>query len=122
MNYELTQEFYFDSAHTLDREVETVPSRRVHGHSYHAEVTVSGVPDLTTGMLMDLAILRRAISDLRERLDHRMLNEIDGLGAPTLENLCRFVLTEMRSCVPSVSAVTIARRASGDRCTLRAIP
>lgn len=120
MSYQLTQEFFFDSAHTLDREVEAVPSRRVHGHTYHAEVTVGGVPDPTTGMLMDLAILRRAIGALRERLDHRMLNEIDGLGPPTLENLCRFVFAEMRNHVPAVSAVTIARRASGDRCTLSA--
>ena len=28
---------------------------------------------------------------IRELLDHRLLNEIEGLGDPTLENLARFI-------------------------------
>ena len=115
---ELTQEFYFESAHALLRNVEAEPSRRIHGHTYHAEVTVAGAPDPATGMVLDLADLRQAIADVRGRLDHRMLNEVDGLGPPTLENLCRLIFLDMRSKIPSVSKVTVARRASGDRCTL----
>lgn len=118
MNYELTQEFFFESAHTLDRDVEKVPSRRVHGHTYHAEVTVTGNLDPSSGMLIDLGHLRGAIAKVRDELDHRYLNEVEGLAAPTIENLCRYIIVSMRALIPTVSKVSVARRASGDRCVV----
>jgi 6-pyruvoyltetrahydropterin/6-carboxytetrahydropterin synthase len=63
--FELSQSFYFESAHTLRRHVERNEadgSRRVHGHTYTAEVTVRGALDPATGMLVDLAVLRAAIA------------------------------------------------------------
>ena len=44
MKYHLTQRFYFEAAHTLQREIEAEGSRRIHGHTYIAEVTLSGAP------------------------------------------------------------------------------
>ena len=38
--YELSKQFRFDAAHTLDRVVQTESSRRIHGHSYRGEVTL----------------------------------------------------------------------------------
>lgn len=119
MSCELSQEFYFDAAHTLDRRVETASSRRVHGHTYHAEVTVRGDPDGVTGMLVDLGVLRAAIAHVRDALDHHLLDDVEGLGPPTLENLCRFIAGRVATEVPGLYAVTVARRASGDRCVLR---
>ncbi len=49
--FELSKQFRFDAAHTLDRSIDTESSRRIHGHSYRAEVTVRGRPDPVTGML-----------------------------------------------------------------------
>ena len=43
--HELSKEFRFDAAHTLQRTVDTDPSRRIHGHSYRAEVVVRGRAD-----------------------------------------------------------------------------
>lgn len=43
--FELPKQFRFDAAHTLERVIETESSRRIHGHSYRAEVAVRGVPD-----------------------------------------------------------------------------
>lgn len=118
MNYALTQEFYFEAAHTLARKIESESSRRIHGHTYHVEVTVTGEPNPDTGMIMDLALLRRSIETLRGELDHRMLDEIAELGAPTLENLARFILARLHKEYPALSGVTVARRASGDSCTV----
>ncbi|MBK6597997.1 MAG: 6-carboxytetrahydropterin synthase [Proteobacteria bacterium] len=118
MNYTLAQEFYFDAAHSLNRSVEIEPSRRIHGHSYHVEVMLTGTPDPSTGMIMDLAVLRAAIDAARTELDHRMLNDIAELGPPTIENLATYLLAFLSKRVSSVSGVTVARRASGDRCTL----
>jgi 6-pyruvoyltetrahydropterin/6-carboxytetrahydropterin synthase len=118
MKYELTQEFYFEAAHTLKREIETDSSRRIHGHTYFAEVTVQGVPDATTGLLVDLGHLKAALHQVRDQLDHRFLDEVPGLGTPTLERLCEFIAQALHGRFPNLSRVTVARRASGDRCTL----
>src|SRR4051794_3999030 len=66
---ELSQRFFFDAAHTLHRTTETEGSLRVHGHTYHAEITVSGVPDERSGMIIDLGYLRQHIARVRHQLD-----------------------------------------------------
>lgn len=122
MNYELTQEFYFEAAHTLSRDVEAESSRRVHGHTYHAEITVSGMPDAKSGMLIDLGHFRVLLAAVKDKLDHRLLDDVPGLGAPTLERLCSFVAQALSPDLPNLSKVSVARRASGDRCTLHLMP
>jgi 6-pyruvoyltetrahydropterin/6-carboxytetrahydropterin synthase len=118
MNYELTQRFFFEAAHTLNREVEVEGSRRIHGHTYYATLTVAGEPDPRTGMVMDLARLRALAEVARGKLDHRLLNEIEGLGPPTLENLCAYLLRcfEEQGCKPR--RVEVRRDAMGDSCRL----
>ena len=120
MPIELTQSFYFEAAHTLRRYVEgeSESSRRVHGHTYHAEVTLRGEPDPSTGMVMDLGVVRRELAVLRERLDHHFLDEVEGIGPPTLENLCAFIARELKTTIPLVVRVAVFRPASGDRATL----
>lgn len=116
---ELSQRFFFDAAHTLHRAVEAEGSRRIHGHTYEAEITITGVPDAATGMLADLGLVRQEVARVRELLDHRFLDEIPDLGPATLENLCNFIRRHLQPTLPLLSAVTIERRASGDKCQLR---
>jgi 6-pyruvoyltetrahydropterin/6-carboxytetrahydropterin synthase len=117
--FELSQRFYFEAAHTLHRSYETEGSLRIHGHTYEAEVTVSGSTDPVTGMIVDLALLRREIERVRSMLDHRFLDEIQELGPATLENLTLFIKNQMLSMFPNLTSVMVERRASGDRCLLR---
>ena len=116
MRCELSQRFYFESAHTLRRKVEAEGSRRVHGHTYHAEVFLRGEVNTDTGMLVDLAEVRSAIAQVREQLDHHLLDEVQGLGPATLENLCHFIYRELSTMLPMLNAVTVERPASGDKC------
>ena len=116
---ELSQRFYFEAAHTLNRGIETESSRRIHGHTYEAEVTVAGQPDANSGMLIDLGYLRSEIARVREMLDHRLLDEVEDLGQATIENLCAFIRKKLEGSVPSLCAVMVERRLSGDRCVLR---
>ncbi|WP_028312222.1 6-pyruvoyl trahydropterin synthase family protein [Derxia gummosa] len=118
MIYELTQEFFFDAAHTLERTIETDSSRRIHGHTYHVLVSLRGQPDPKSGMLMDLGYFRAALAKLRDKLDHRFLDEIPEIGPATLENLCAYVWRELEGELPAIARVTLERRAGGDRCTL----
>lgn len=118
MKYEISQKFFFDAAHTLERKIETEGSARVHGHTYQGEVAVAGEPD-ASGMVVDLGHLRRMLADVREKLDHQLLDDVPGLGKPTLENLCRFVAESAQAAGFQVSRVSIWREGIGDRCDLR---
>ncbi|MDB5878585.1 MAG: 6-carboxytetrahydropterin synthase QueD [Variovorax sp.] len=116
--YTISQRFFFDAAHTLRREIEAEGSRRIHGHTYHAEVSVSGVPDTVTGMVIDLGLLRQHLESVREQLDHHLLDEVPGLGAPTLENLCSFIAGSLSRMNPPPTRVRVWRDALGDACVL----
>lgn len=116
--FHLSQRFYFEAAHTLTREHEAEGSSRIHGHTYEAEVTIEGVPDPNNGMILDLAILRDEIRRIRELLDHRFLDDVEGLGPATLENLTVFIKEQMIVKVSTIKMIMVERRASGDKCTL----
>lgn len=120
MNYQISQTFFFDAAHTLKREIEADSSRRIHGHTYNAEITLSGQPDPATGMVLDLGRVRAAIDVLRPQLDHRMLDDVPGLGAATLENLCAFIWRALAPSLPGLAVVRVWREGMGDSCTLTA--
>ena len=122
MSYELSQRFYFDAAHTLQRSIDADSSKRIHGHTYHAEVYLQGTPDPATGMVIDLGLVRRAIAELRGTLDHAFLDEVPGLAPATLENLCRFILERLAPTLPALSGVRVWRDSTGDGCTLRRLP
>ena len=118
-HFELSQRFYFEAAHTLDRTIDAYGSRQIHGHTYEAEITLTGQPDPTSGMVLDLAYLRQEIERVRTMLDHQFLDDIADLGPATLENLCLFIKQQLIAAVPHLSCVTIERRASGDKFPLR---
>ncbi len=118
-NCEISQKFFFDAAHTLRRDIEAEGSRRIHGHTYHAEVTLSGSIDPNTGMVLDLGLVRAAIERLRPQLDHHLLDEVEGLGPATLENLAAFIWRAMAVELPALVQVRVWRDGVGDSCTLR---
>lgn len=122
MQFTVSQRFFFDAAHTLKREIEAEGSRRIHGHTYHAEVWLAGPLDPATGMVIDLGLLRQRLGDVRERLDHHMLDDVPGLGPPTLENLCLFITHALPDLRPQLARVRVWREALGDACTLELQP
>ena len=119
--FEVCQRFYFDAAHHLKRNIETEGSRRIHGHTYHAEVAVSGPVDAESGMVMDIGLIRVEVAKVRELLDHHFLDEVPSLGIPTLENLCIFIEKTMRDNGLVLFRVSVWRDALGDRCDMRMV-
>ena len=119
MVYELSQRFQFEAAHTLERDIDAESSRRIHGHTYHAEVTLRGMPDPATGMLMDLGHFRRAIAQVQDLLDHRLLNEVDGLAKPTpyarLHDVGEAAAAEPAAVVGGEAVARVGRRVQAHR-------
>ncbi len=117
--WELTKTFRFDASHTLRRNIDAEPSRRIHGHSYRAEVTVRGEPDPVTGMVVDFALLERQLADARHGLDHRLLDEVADLGPATMENLAAWIWRRLAPAAPGLVKVTVFRDSQGEYVTYR---
>ena len=115
--HELSKQFRFEAAHTLRRRIDAEPSRRIHGHSYRAEVALRGEPDPDTGMLIDLGHFARRIGEVREALDHRFLDEIADLGPATLENLASWIWHRLEGDCAGLARVSVYRDSEGDACS-----
>jgi 6-pyruvoyltetrahydropterin/6-carboxytetrahydropterin synthase len=114
--WELTKSFRFEAAHSLSGTTYGKASEEIHGHSFRAEVTLRGTPDPATGMVIDLGLVARAIEDVRLVLDHKLLNRIEALGIPTLENLSRFVWERLAH-IGELTRVSIHRDSCNESCT-----
>jgi 6-pyruvoyltetrahydropterin/6-carboxytetrahydropterin synthase len=117
--FELSQKFFFEAAHSLRRDIDAQASRNIHGHTYHAEVVIAGMPGANSGMVIDLGLFRQEIERVRGLLDHRFLDEVEGIGPATLENLCAYLFAQLQPALPTLTQVSVERPASGDRCVLR---
>ena len=120
--WELTKTFRFEAAHTLHRHGglgagEVGSSRRIHGHSYRAEVTVRGAPAVDTGMILDLSLFEAALNSAEDGLDHRFLDEVEGLGPATMENLSRWIWDHVSTTLEGLFRVTVYRDSQGEVCS-----
>jgi 6-pyruvoyltetrahydropterin/6-carboxytetrahydropterin synthase len=116
---EIVKAFRFDAAHFLPTAPPGHPYRRMHGHSFEGEAALAGEPDPQAGWIVDFAVVAATLGALRERLDHHLLNEIDGLALPTLERLAAWIWRELRPSLPGLVRVTVRRQSEGESCTYR---
>ncbi len=106
----------FDAAHFLDHDPGARPYARLHGHSFKLEVAIEGEPDDEAGWVVDFGDVAEALEELHEALDHRLLNEIDGLERPTLENICKWAAARLRTRFPGLVEVRVSRPSIGESC------
>ncbi len=115
MIVDLVKEFTFEAAHRLPCVPKDHKCARLHGHSFRCEVAVRGEVDSKTGWFIDYAEISDAFEPLRQRLDHYYLNEIEGLGNATSENLARWIWERLEGRLPGLHRVTI-RETCSTRC------
>ncbi len=108
MNVLLTHTFRFEAAHRLPAVPEGHKCARLHGHSFEVEIGVRGPVDERSGWLLDFQSLHDAWEPLGEALDHRYLNDIEGLDNPTSENLARWIWQRLSPRLPELCRVTVA--------------
>ncbi len=106
----------FDAAHFLDHDPEARPYARLHGHSFLLEVEIEGEQHPEEGWVVDFGDVAEALDGVREALDHRLLNEVEGLERPTLENICMWVARRMKKDFPGLARVRVSRPSNGETC------
>ncbi|MBL4721193.1 MAG: 6-carboxytetrahydropterin synthase [Alphaproteobacteria bacterium] len=123
--FEISQTFTFDAAHTLPIEGNRPEYFRTHGHSFTCEVAMQGTRVAAKGWVIDLGLMKSVLHDVRDGLDHRMLNEVEGLSTPTLENIAEWVAQTTHCLLRAhvfenaslkVHRVTVMRTTIGETC------
>ena len=112
------KDFRFEAAHYLPGETASVNSR-IHGHSFRARVTIDGRMNPDTGCVFHFDALTTAIADAREALDHRLLNEVEGLATPTLERIAIWLWNRLQNRVPNLAEIEVARDSCQEGCVYR---
>ena len=111
---ETFREFSFEAAHA------TPPYSGLHGHSFRVAVALTGVPDPIFGWSHNLYEVDPLIDEVRGMVDHKYLNDVPGLETPTLENVTRWMWTELDRRLLGVDKVTVRRGNDGqaEGCTI----
>lgn len=107
MRVRLVKQFDFEAAHFLPTFPEGHKCRRMHGHSFRVEVIVEGDVDPAQGYLVDYGVLKQAIAPVKSRLDHYLLNEIEGLENPTSEVIAQWIWAELAPSLPLLAEIVV---------------
>ena len=113
---ELRKTFHFEAAHWLPNLPEGHKCRRLHGHSFRAEIVVVGDCDPKLGWVMDYADISKTFQPHWEELDHHSLNEVPGLENQTSENIAIWIWNKLKPQLPLLTEVVVA-----ETCTARCI-
>jgi len=99
--------FRFEAAHRLPHAGEDNKCYRLHGHSFRVEIHVTGSVHKEKGWVMDFADIKALFDPVLDELDHRYLNDIDGLDNPTSENIARWIWNRMKPSLHRMSKVVV---------------
>jgi 6-pyruvoyltetrahydropterin/6-carboxytetrahydropterin synthase len=111
----IIHDVHFEAAHRLPKTPEGHKCRNLHGHSFKGEIHVTGEVNPETGWVVDFADLKAAFAPLHAQLDHRFLNEVEGLENPTSENIAIWIWERLKGSMPKLSAVVV-HETCNERC------
>ncbi|MEC7264363.1 MAG: 6-carboxytetrahydropterin synthase QueD [Bacteroidota bacterium] len=103
----LFKQFKFDSAHFLPNVPEGHKCRGLHGHTYQLTLYFEGKIDEKLGWIMDFSEIKRAVDPIIECIDHKLLNEVEGLENPSCELIAIWLWDKIRLKVPQLSRIKL---------------
>jgi len=104
---EIFKVFQINAAHRLPNVPSEHKCSNLHGHSFLIEIHVSGPVDPKLGWVIDFADIAQAFQPLHDQLDHKYLNDIDGLSNPTSENLAKWLWQRLQPALPYLSKIVV---------------
>ncbi len=110
------KEFTFEAGHFLPLAQPSDPNGRLHGHSFVVRVTVEGEPDPETGLIVHFDEVSARLAEVKEKIDHRLLNEVKGLENPTLERIAAWIWRELTPVLPGLAGVEVSRPTCREGC------
>ncbi len=115
----IPKDFTFDAAHHFEHKDADHPFSRLHGHSFQGTVTLTGAREPGSGMVRDFWEIETELQNIREQLDHRLLNDVEGLENPSLENIAHWVFEKLDRVLPGLVSVEIRRPSWGEKALVK---
>ncbi len=107
MRIRLVKTFGFEAAHWLPTFPEDHKCRRLHGHSFRVDVVVEGEVERDKGYLVDYGDITAAFEPVHGQLDHRCLNDVEGLDNPTAEMLAAWLWRQLKPALPMLTEINV---------------
>ena len=104
----LSQHFTIHASRRLPCLPAEHPCAQLHGHSFKITFTFKGFLKKDLGWFEDYHLIEKELLPLLKQLDHKFLNEVEGLENPTTENLCYWLYQKARQIFPSLCQVSVA--------------
>lgn len=104
---EIYRSFTFDAAHKLTKVPEGHPCGNLHGHTFQVVIYVDGPTPDSTDWVIDFGDMKKVFAPTLQKLDHRYLNEIEGLENPTSENIARWIWQRLKPELSILTAVEV---------------
>ena len=116
----ISKSFYFEAAHKLSN-TENEENKNIHGHSYFVEIFIIDHNDQISkkGLILDFSIFQEKINIIKKDLDHRYLNEINGLENPTLENIGLYIYSKLKEVGLNLYKILVKRKSCGEAFILK---
>ena len=101
------KQFTFDSAHFLPRVPLSHKCREIHGHTYALRIYVSGPLHPELGWVTDFTDIKAVVDPVIRRVDHKMLNNIEGLENPTCELFAVWLWDQIKPGLPALCRIEL---------------
>lgn len=119
LTFEIEKDFQFEAAHYFGHADANDLFKKVHGHSFAGTVRIEGDAREEKGWIRDLWKIEQVIKEVVAPLDHSLLNEVEGLDQPALEQIAKWIFEQLESKLPGLSCVEVRRPSCGERARVR---
>ena len=95
---EVFRQFRFHAARHLPNLDDEHICKQIHGHTFNLTVYVEGEIKNSSGFVIDFFDIDKIVKkSVLNKIDHKLLNDIDGLTNPTSEYLCKWIWKKLEN-------------------------
>lgn len=107
--FKLKRKYEFHAARKLTAVSDNHPCGELHGHTFSVTIKVSGSKLTDEGWIMDFNDIDQFYNDkIHKYLDHKYLNDIEGLSNPTTEHVAMWIWDKLKSDLKGLTSVSVS--------------
>ena len=83
--------------------------KNMHGHTFNITISCIGKINDKTGFIIDFYDIDHVFNNyVHSKIDHKILNDVEGLDNPTSENLAKWIWNTLHPHLSILSKVTVS--------------
>jgi 6-pyruvoyltetrahydropterin/6-carboxytetrahydropterin synthase len=107
--FRLKRKYEFHAARKLTALKENHPCGDLHGHTFSVTIKVSGDKLTQEGWIMDFYDIDNHFNEkIYSALDHKYLNDVEGLSNPTTEHITMWIWSKLKNDLIGLHSVSVS--------------